>query len=96
LSVTERYFVIGVSEMSERSERPKSKGYLALIDKKTLSLVKLIDLNRVTYPQNLGNINEVRCLSEYDFSQSITKSTLLNVTPYFNNKDAIIGRQPNL
>lgn len=70
LSVTRKYYVAGYSEISSRNNRKNSKGYLAIINRKTLDLETFIDLSRSTFDHQIGNVNEVRCLSEKDYGHS--------------------------
>ena len=88
LSVTDQYYLIGVSEKTERNQRPRCKGYVAVINRNSFSVEKIVDLNSITYPQNIGNINEIRCISEPDYGQGIsyiTTSTRRSNTVKENN-----------
>lgn len=78
LSVTEKYFVIGVSEHAKGKKRFYSKGNLAIIDRNTLNVVRILDINTDNLPQAVGNINEVRCLSEKDYSLGYLKPLLFD------------------
>lgn len=70
LAVTENYYVIGVSQFATRAQRKFVPGFLVLIDRDSLEVAATIDLNIPTLPQPVGNINEIRCLSAPDYSQS--------------------------
>lgn len=72
LSVTKDYFIIGYSEFAERQARKITRGYLAIIDRHTFNVVSKIDLNHPSLPHAVGNVNEVRCLSERDYGHSFT------------------------
>ncbi|MEQ9287547.1 MAG: hypothetical protein RIG77_11590 [Cyclobacteriaceae bacterium] len=79
LSVTLKNFIIGVSEYAQQNERYHTNGSIAIIDKaqfKTKSIVPL-QLGK----ESVGNINEIRCISEYDYSMVYPQN--LNL---FNNK----------
>jgi hypothetical protein len=73
LAVTKDYFVIGYSEHVQREKRLTSRGMLVLIDRKSLTVKKVIDPNAGNLPHPVGNINEIRCISEPDFSYGTTK-----------------------
>jgi hypothetical protein len=70
LSVTSDYIVVGLSEDTFRDRRSVSKGQLVIIDRKTFSIAAVVDLNLPTLPHPIGNINEVRCLSESELANS--------------------------
>ncbi len=63
LSVVDDTIVIGFSEHAERSERANTKGHLAIIDRRTLKEIDIVDLDGIDLPLPVGNINEVRCVS---------------------------------
>lgn len=84
LSVILNHFIVGVSENAERENRFKTKGYIAIIDKKSFQKVAIVDLNFSSLPHNIGNINEIRCISEHDYSQ------------YYPMKQNIIWNSKNL
>jgi hypothetical protein len=63
LSVVDDHIVIGFSEHAERHARNKTRGFLAVIDQKTLNEIDIIDLDELDLPIAVGNINEVRCIS---------------------------------
>lgn len=52
-------------------------GYLAVVDRCSLSILAVIDLNFPDLPHPIGNINETRCLSGGELAQS--RPTPLNV-----------------
>ena len=70
ISVTKDYLVVGVSEHTSRHKRPTSHGYLAVVDRHSLSTLAVIDLNFPDLSHPIGNINEVRCLSGDELAQS--------------------------
>jgi hypothetical protein len=70
LSATQDHFVIGFSDHTSRDERYASRGYLAVIDRRSLSIIKIIDLNFSSLPHPIGNINEIRCLTDKELAQS--------------------------
>jgi hypothetical protein len=75
ISVTKDHLVVGVSEHTTREKRPTSKGYLAVVDRHSLSTLAVIDLNFPDLPHPIGNINEVRCLSGGELGQSRSASS---------------------
>jgi len=66
LAVTRRHVIVGYSDKAEREDRPTSKGFLAIIDRKSLELEACVDLNAAEEVPVIGNVNEVRCISEPD------------------------------
>lgn len=72
LSVIDDYFVIGYSDHAEREKRKLSNGYLVFIDRSTLEVAAEINLNHISLPHAIGNVNEIRCLSHQDSSQYIS------------------------
>jgi hypothetical protein len=76
MSVTQDYIVIGLSEHTFRDRRSTSEGYLAVIDRHTLTPLAVIDLN-LPMRHSVGNINEVRCLSSEELAHA--SSTPLDV-----------------
>jgi hypothetical protein len=74
ISATKDHLVVGVSEHTTRDKRPTSKGYLAIVNRHSLSTLAVIDLNLPDLPHPIGNINEVRCLSGGELAQSRSAS----------------------
>lgn len=70
LSVTRDRFVIGVSEYASRWARNTSRGRLAVIDRNSLRVLGRVDLNAPTLPHPIGNVNEIRCLSETELGHA--------------------------
>jgi hypothetical protein len=70
ISVTEDYLMVGVSEHTSRDKRPTSMGYLGVVDRCSLSVLAVVDLNFPGLPHPIGNINEIRCLSGGELAQS--------------------------
>ena len=70
LSVTKDYFLVGYSDLAERDDRNTSSGYLAIINRSNLEVEATINLSDSSLPYRVGNVNEVRCLSERDFGHS--------------------------
>ena len=70
LSVTQAYFITGYSEIALREDRNDSQGYLSIINRKTLEVENCINLSHSQFNQHIGNVNEVRCLSEIDYGHS--------------------------
>ncbi|SEU09471.1 hypothetical protein SAMN05421676_12016 [Salinibacillus kushneri] len=68
MSVTDGYIVIGFSDHASREERFTTKGHLAFIDRKSLTLIHTIDLKLPTLPHNVGNVNEIRAISESEYA----------------------------
>ena len=63
MSVIDDLIIVGVSEVVGREDRPTAYGQLAVVDRKKLSLVKLIDINFDYFQKPSGNVNEIRCIS---------------------------------
>ena len=78
ISVTDKYIVIGLSEVTFRDKRFVAQGKLAVLDRKSLSILKIVDLNFQDLPHPIGNVNEIRCLSEVDLAQSRPTETRIN------------------
>lgn len=78
MSVVEDYFVVGLSEHTIRDKRATSMGKLAVIDRKNLSVKKIIDLNFPDLPQSVGNVNEVRCISGEELGQATEQPVDIN------------------
>jgi hypothetical protein len=78
ISVTDKYIVVGLSEHTFRDKRLEAQGRLAVIDKKSLSTHKIIDLNFPELPHPIGNVNEIRCLSELDMAQARPANTRID------------------
>jgi len=74
LSVTEKFYIIGFSEHVQREKRLTSKGYIAFLDRENYNVVKIIDLNVDSLPHPVGNVNEIRCISEADYSFGVNLS----------------------
>jgi hypothetical protein len=72
LSVMPGYYVIGYSDHVSRDQRYTSKGHLAVIDRKTFTVVATIDLNFSSLPHPVGNVNEIRCISGEELGHART------------------------
>lgn len=70
LSVTRDWFLVGFSDVAVRDDRSTSRGHLGIVDRGTLELVASVDLNTEAHPPGIGNVNEVRCLSEPDLGHA--------------------------
>lgn len=66
LAVTGGHFLVGYSDKAVRDQRETSRGYLAVVERETLDLAACVDLNAREKYAVIGNVNEVRCLSEPD------------------------------
>lgn len=66
LAVTREWVIVGYSDRAERDDRANSRGYLAVIGRESLELEACVDLNALVERPVIGNVNEVRCLSEPD------------------------------
>jgi hypothetical protein len=85
LSVTEDFFVTGHSQLvNNREKRRFTKGCLAIIDRKSLEICSIIDLNS---SQSIGNINEIRCLSDPELAQSQAMPVDLNEKFFTKNQN---------
>jgi hypothetical protein len=78
ISATDKYIVVGLSEHTFRDKRLEAQGKLAVIDKNFLSIIKIVDLNFSELPHPIGNINEIRCLSEAELAQARPTETQIN------------------
>lgn len=70
LSVHNDTIALGVSEFAERKNRSTSRGRLAILNRHSLSVRAILDLDFDTLPHPIGNINEVRCLEGNEEGQS--------------------------
>ncbi len=70
LSVTKNYFIIGCSDHAKRDDRIKTKGNLIFINRNSFEVVKNLPIKDENGDFTIGNINEIRCISEKDFSES--------------------------
>jgi hypothetical protein len=66
LAVTREWVIVGYSDRAEREDRAHSRGYLAILERESLDLAACVDLNAAVERPVIGNVNEVRCLSEPD------------------------------
>ncbi|MES0491816.1 MAG: hypothetical protein ABUK01_17610 [Leptospirales bacterium] len=77
LSISEKYIIVGHSDLAVRKVRDKSNGYISFIDRNSLTLLKTIDLSssgKLGHPLGnfpVGNVNEVRVLMEKDYGHSM-------------------------
>jgi len=78
ISATDKYIVVGLSEHTFRDRRLEAQGKLAVMDKNSLSIIKIVDLNFSELPHPIGNINEIRCLSEAELAQARPTETKIN------------------
>jgi hypothetical protein len=69
LAVTNDHYIVGYSDHATREKRSVSNGYLAFVNRKSLSIDATIDLNQINGP--VGNVNEVRCLTGVDLSHGL-------------------------
>lgn len=76
LSVVGDEFFCGVSDVKERSERAYSHCSLAIIDNVNFRKKNIIPLQCKEFGRELGNFNEIRCLSETDLSLNSSDSKL--------------------
>jgi hypothetical protein len=63
LSLRDDRMLVGFSDVAAREERRRSRGYLAVVDTRTLSVLRTVDLNFPSLPHPIGNVNEIRCIS---------------------------------
>lgn len=68
LAVVRDVLVVGVSDHAPGHLRPMARGRLAVLDRATLRLRALVELQAGSRP--VGNVNEVRCLSEPDLGHA--------------------------
>lgn len=68
------HLLVGFSEVAERRLRHKSHGYLAVIDRATLTTRKVIDLNSDAFAGPIGNVNEIRCISGGELGHALPEA----------------------
>jgi hypothetical protein len=78
MSVTDRHIVVGLSEHAFRDKRSTAEGKIAVVDRETFSLSKIIDLNFEDLPHPIGNINEIRCLSGGELAQADSRRSKID------------------
>jgi hypothetical protein len=78
ISVTDKYIVVGLSEHTFRDKRLLAQGKLAVMDKNSLSTLRIVDLDFPDLPHPIGNVNEIRCLSEVEMAQARPSETRIN------------------
>ncbi len=69
LSVLFDKMVFGFSDHAEREERKTTKGHIAIIDKTGFDIIKTLKITCEDIDGEVGNINEIRCISERDYSE---------------------------
>lgn len=80
LCIIDKHILIGFSDHAVREARTTSRGHLAVIDKESLDIVKTVDVNFPDLPHPVGNVNEIRCLTETDYAHYCTERINDNVT----------------
>lgn len=78
LSVTDHHILIGMSEHTVRDLRARSKGFIVVIDKATLAVIATVDINFPDLPHPVGNINEIRNLSQPDMAHDLLHTVPLD------------------
>lgn len=68
LSVIKDYMVIGVSDHAKREERIHTSSSIVIMHRQSLQVIKEIPV-RSDEGAFIGNINELRCISEKDYSE---------------------------
>ena len=64
MAVTDNLIIIGLSDHTlNHLRRSRTEGRLAIIDRRTLELISIVELDLAGLPQPIGNVNEIRCLS---------------------------------
>lgn len=66
LSLTADYIIVGHSENAEREARNFTNSYLSFISRQDFKLLATVNINHKDLPHSVGNVNEIRCLSEKD------------------------------
>jgi len=70
LSVTSDYFIVGHSEHAVREARKYSAGTMEVIDRDSLQKVATVNLDHEQLERPIGNVNEIRCVSEPEFGHT--------------------------
>lgn len=63
MSLRGNTFLLGVSEVAERDKRVSTRGRVAVVERESFSVRKMVDVNFNSLPHPIGNINEIRCIS---------------------------------
>ncbi|MEM1369125.1 MAG: hypothetical protein AAGG02_14155 [Cyanobacteria bacterium P01_H01_bin.15] len=82
LSVTQRYIVVGCTPTVTRAVRDQAPAVLKIIDRKTFCHIADVDLNFPELSQPIGNLNEVRCLSEPELAHANIKGLSTPFQPW--------------
>ncbi len=80
MSVVGNHMIVGVSEHTVRDLRSTSKGHLVVIDKESLTQITTIDINFPDLPHPVGNINEVRCISDKDLAHTVNPQPAVDLS----------------
>jgi len=74
LSITQNYFVIGHSEHAVREARKFSSGTMEVICRDSLQRIATVELDHRRLTDPVGNVNEIRCLSESEYGHATSSS----------------------
>lgn len=74
LSITKDYFIIGNSEHAVREAREFSSGTMEVIDRNSLQWITTVELDHRQLTDPVGNVNEIRCLSEPEYGHAASQS----------------------
>ena len=69
LTVTTDHLVFGLSEVAVQADRGRSSSSLVVVDRSRRRVQQLVPILDSDSGNPIGNINELRCLSEPDFSE---------------------------
>ncbi len=78
LSVTKDYFIIGHSEHAVRKARKFSGGTIEVIGRNRLQRIATVELTHEQLEVPVGNVNEIRCLSEPELGHSASTCYEIN------------------
>ncbi|MCS3668062.1 hypothetical protein GGP77_002305 [Salinibacter ruber] len=81
--------LVGVSEFAQQEDRPEARGLIAILDRSSLNLKSMVDVNFDTLPRPIGNINEIRCLTGGDEAHSRRCHTRLHEMASLNSSSPL-------
>ncbi len=93
LAVTADHLILGYSDHAPRSQRAASAGYLVIIDRRRWEPLATVDLNAAG---PVGNINEIRCLSQPDHAHAAGDPGLQALQPFWLLRETVWQRYRRL
>ncbi len=93
LAVTADYLIVGYFDHAPRQQRATSAGYLVIIDRRHLQPLATVDLNT---DGPVGNINEIRCLSQPDHAHAAVDPDLAALQPFCLLRETVWQRYRRL